>query len=55
LDAQQAPAGGKADLPQRGQIGQPFPDPEIGGSTPIPLPTTRTTMIAIHSYSYSLF
>jgi hypothetical protein len=25
FDAQQAPVGGKADLPQRGQIGQPFP------------------------------
>jgi len=31
LDAQQAPVGGVADLPQRGQICQPFPDPEIAG------------------------
>jgi hypothetical protein len=31
LDAQQAPVGGEADLPQRGQIGQSFPDPEIAG------------------------
>ena len=31
LDAQQAPVGGVADLPQRGQIGQSFPDPEIAG------------------------
>ena len=27
----QTPVGGGADLPQRGQIGQPFPDPEIAG------------------------
>ncbi len=31
LDAQQASVGGVADLPQRGQIGQSFPDPEIAG------------------------
>ncbi len=31
LDAQQAPVGVEADLPQSGQIGQPFPDPEIAG------------------------
>ena len=31
LDAQQAPVGGVADLPQCGQIGQSFPDPEIAG------------------------
>jgi hypothetical protein len=31
LDAQQAPVGGGADLPQRGQIGQPFADPEVAG------------------------
>ena len=31
LDAQQAPVGGEADLPQGGQIGQPFADPEVGG------------------------
>ena len=31
LDAQQASVGGVADLPQCGQIGQPFPDPEIAG------------------------
>jgi hypothetical protein len=31
LDAQQAPVGGEADLPQRGQIGQPFPDLEVAG------------------------
>ena len=31
LDAQQAPVGGVADLPQGGQIGQSFPDPEIAG------------------------
>jgi len=31
LDAQQAPVGVGADLPQRGQIGQPFADPEVGG------------------------
>jgi hypothetical protein len=29
LDAQQAPVGGEADLPQGGQVGQPFPDPEV--------------------------
>jgi len=29
LDAEQAPVGGDADLPQRGQIGQPFPDAEV--------------------------
>ena len=31
LDAQQAPVGGEADLPQCGQICQSFPDPEIAG------------------------
>ena len=31
LDAQQAPVGVEADLRQRGQIGQSFPDPEIVG------------------------
>ena len=31
LDAQQASIGGEADLPQRGQVGQPFPDPEVAG------------------------
>jgi hypothetical protein len=29
LDAQQASVGGEADLPQRGQVGQPFPDPKV--------------------------
>jgi hypothetical protein len=29
LGAEQAPVGGEADLPQRGQVGQPFPDPEV--------------------------
>jgi hypothetical protein len=32
LGAGQAPAGGEADLPQRGQIGQPFADPEVAGA-----------------------
>jgi hypothetical protein len=31
LDAEQAPVGREADLPQGGQIGQPFPDPEVAG------------------------
>ena len=31
LDAEQAPVGGDADLPQRGQISQPFPDAEVVG------------------------
>ena len=31
LGAQQAPVGGEADLPQRGQVGQPFADPEVAG------------------------
>ncbi len=31
LGAQQAPVGGKADLPQRGQVGQPLADPEVAG------------------------
>src|SRR6478609_2286938 len=31
LDVQQTSVGVEADLPQRGQIGQPFPDPEIAG------------------------
>ena len=31
LDAQQAPVGGVADLPQRGQIGQPFAEAEVHG------------------------
>jgi len=29
LEAQQAPVGGEADLPQRGQVRQPFADPEV--------------------------
>ena len=29
LDADEAPVGGVADLPQRGQIRRSFPDPEI--------------------------
>ena len=29
LDAQQAPVGGEADLPQGGQICQSFPDTEV--------------------------
>jgi len=29
LGGQQPPVGGEADLPQRGQVGQPFPDPEV--------------------------
>jgi hypothetical protein len=31
LGAEQASVGGEADLPQRGQVGQPFPDPEVAG------------------------
>jgi hypothetical protein len=31
LDAEQAPVGGEADLAERGQVGQPFPDPEVTG------------------------
>ena len=31
LDAEQAPAGGEADLPQVRQAGQPFGDAEVGG------------------------
>jgi len=31
LDAEQAPVGGEADLPQRGQVGQPFRQPELAG------------------------
>ena len=31
LDAQQASVGGEADLPQRGQMGQPFTDLEVAG------------------------
>jgi hypothetical protein len=31
LDAEQAPVGGKADLPQRGQVSQPFTNSEIAG------------------------
>jgi hypothetical protein len=31
LDAEQAPVGGEADLPQGGQIGQPFRQPELAG------------------------
>ncbi len=29
LDAQQAPVGGEADLPQGRQVGQPFPDAKV--------------------------
>ena len=31
LDAEQAPVGGEADLPQGGQVGQPFGQPEVAG------------------------
>ena len=31
LDAEQALVGGEADLPQGGQIGQPFPDLKVAG------------------------
>lgn len=31
LDAQQASVGGEADLPQGGQVSQPFPDPVVTG------------------------
>jgi len=31
LDAEQAPVGGEAELPQCGQVGQPFGEPEIAG------------------------
>ena len=31
LDAEQAPVGGEADLPQCGQVGQPFGQPEVLG------------------------
>jgi hypothetical protein len=31
LGAGQAPAGGEADLPQCGQVGQPSADPEVAG------------------------
>jgi hypothetical protein len=31
LDAEQAPVGGEADLPQRGQMGQSSTDPEVTG------------------------
>jgi hypothetical protein len=31
LDAQKAPVGRKADLPQSGQVGQPFGQPKIAG------------------------
>jgi hypothetical protein len=31
LDAQQAPVGGEADLPQGGQVSQFLPNPEITG------------------------
>jgi len=31
LDVQQTSVGAEADLPQRGQIGQPFPDLEVAG------------------------
>ena len=31
LDAQEAPVGGEAELPQGGQVGQPFGQPEVAG------------------------
>jgi len=31
LDAEQAPVGGKADLPQGGEVGQPAGQPEVLG------------------------
>ncbi|MDT7697681.1 MAG: hypothetical protein QOJ30_6 [Pseudonocardiales bacterium] len=31
LDAELAPVGGEADLPQRGQMGQPCTDADVAG------------------------
>ncbi|MGH3839792.1 MAG: hypothetical protein ACRDSF_29420, partial [Pseudonocardiaceae bacterium] len=32
MDAQEAPVGGEADLPQGGQVGRPFMQPETAGT-----------------------
>src|SRR4051794_30945337 len=47
LDAEQAPVGGEADLPQRGQIRQPFPDSEVAGVVDGGLGPQRTSFLVV--------
>jgi hypothetical protein len=47
LDAQQASVGRKADLPQRGQVGQPFPDPEVARVVDGGLGAQRAALLVI--------
>ena len=53
LDAEQASVGGEADLPQRGRVGQPFPDTEVAGvvivvSVRSALPSLWYCLIAVY-------
>jgi hypothetical protein len=47
LDAEQAPVGGEADLAQRGQIGQPFADSEVGGVVDRGLGAQRPSFLVV--------
>jgi hypothetical protein len=47
LDAQEASVGGEADLPQGGQVGQPFPDPEVAGVVDRGLGAQRSSLFVV--------
>jgi hypothetical protein len=47
LDAQQAPVGGVADLPQSGQIGQPFAEVEVHGVVDRGLGAERPSFLVV--------
>ena len=47
LDAEQAPVGWEADLPQSGQIGQPFPDPEVAGVVDGGFRSQRSSLLVV--------
>jgi hypothetical protein len=47
LDAEQASVGGEADLPQRGQVGQPFRDTEVAGVVDRGLGTQRRAFLVV--------
>lgn len=47
LDAQQAPVGGGADLPQGGQGGQPFREPEVAGVVDRGLGPQRSPLLVV--------
>ena len=47
LDAQQAPVGGEAELPQGGQVGQPFGQPEVAGVVDRGLGAQRPPLLVV--------